>query len=169
MKTTPSKAEVSLNNLTVNTVESNSGIFIGATNMSYGWSSHSKSNNGFGSFFNTKVTNSFCVIYDNDSIDAPIIDKKKFFVVKPKANPENADIHFADISVNGMSTNAAVSIGEVDQAGWSSHSKNNIGEGKNNGINTSAYNQVNIVDNDQMDAPIQNNISFGQNNEQTGE
>lgn len=155
MKKTSSKIEVSVNNLNVNSIEANSGIFIGATNLSYGWSSHSKSNSGFGSFSNATVTKSYSVIYDNDSIDSPIVDSKKIFVVKPKDSPSQTDINLAEINVNGMETNAAVSVGDIDQAGWSSHSKSNTGEGRNKGINTSAYNTTEIIDNDNFDTPIQ--------------
>lgn len=159
MKRTPSHVNVSLNKLTVNSVESNSGIFIGATNLCYGWSSHSKSNNGFGSFSDSTVTKSFCVIYDNDSIDTPIVDSKKFLMIKPKEEPKT-DIHFTDINVNGMETNAAISLGDVDQAGWSSHSKNNVGEGSSTGVNTSINNQIKIVDNDLIDVPITHQNDF---------
>lgn len=168
MKVMPSNTSVSLNNLNVNSVEVNSGIFIGATNMSYGWSSHSKANNGFGSFSNTTVTKSLSVIYDNDSIDSPIVDKKKFFVVKPEKKASKTDIQLTDINVNGLKTNAAISIGDVDQEGWSSHNKRNVGGGENNGINTSAYNHVKIIDNDQIDAPIQSS-NFSRNFEKSGD
>lgn len=157
MKITPSKIEVSFNKLIINSVDTNSGIFIGVNNLSHGWSSHSKSNNGFGDVSSTTITKSFSIIYDNDAIDAPIIDFKKFLSVQPKQEPLNTDIHFSNINVNGMNTNTSVSIGDIDQAGWSSHSKSNTGEGSNTGISQSKNNHVLIVDNDQIDAPILNN------------
>ena len=64
---------IDLNNIMVNAIQNASGIFVG-TNQQSGWSSHHKTNQGFGAV--TGARNIFeqltPVIYDNDQVDTPI-------------------------------------------------------------------------------------------------
>lgn len=67
------KALIHIENLQAGTVSNASGIFTGK-NIQIGWSSHGKSNSGFGSLGgrNNKVNKNTNVVYDNDQIDTPI-------------------------------------------------------------------------------------------------
>lgn len=67
---------VQFDRIVVNTMETNSGIFVG-TNLQYGWSSHSKSNAAFSGISgnDNEVTRNVNVIYDDDMIDTPIDDR----------------------------------------------------------------------------------------------
>jgi hypothetical protein len=63
-------------------------------------------------------------------------------------------INFISINVNTLDTDATISIGENNQAGWDAHSKNTFGNGMFFGNNLS-YNNLNVIpDNDVIDAPI---------------
>lgn len=70
------KAMINFDKLSAGTVSSSSGIFNGK-NIQFGWSSHSKTNNGFGTLggnhnnFHDNVN----VVFDNDQIDTPIDDR----------------------------------------------------------------------------------------------
>lgn len=72
----PKNAMISFDTLKVGTVSSSSGIFNGK-NIQFGWSSHSKSNTGFGSLsgHDNKVNKNTNVVFDNDQLDTPIDDR----------------------------------------------------------------------------------------------
>jgi hypothetical protein len=67
---------VHFDQINVNAMETNSGVFVG-TNTQSGWSSHNKTNtniSGISGDFN-KVESNINVIYDNDGVDTPIDDR----------------------------------------------------------------------------------------------
>lgn len=66
-------------------------------------------------------------------------------------------INLIAINVNAQDKNATVSIGEVSQAGWTSHNKNNFGNGMFFGISAAPNNWVFIMDNDVLDMPVNDN------------
>lgn len=67
---------VHFDQIMVNLLEKNSGIFIG-TNLQYGWNSHNKTNasvnNILGDYNN--LYENINVVYDNDFMDMPIEDR----------------------------------------------------------------------------------------------
>lgn len=88
---------IEFNNINVNSIESSSGVFIGP-NVQWGWSSHMKRMNGFGTVTGmlNRISHSVNVIYDNDLIDTPIDDRdimigksgrtdKEFFTQSPSS------------------------------------------------------------------------------------
>lgn len=58
------------------------------------------------------------------------------------------------INVNALSTNAMITIGENSQSNWSTHSKNNYGQGQGFGMNWMLAPVSFIFDNDFIDTPI---------------
>lgn len=70
----PQNNIVTFNNILVNTVGTNSGIFVG-TNSQSSWNSHSNNKSGFGSVFGARnvVSRALNIFMDNDLIDTPII------------------------------------------------------------------------------------------------
>lgn len=145
---------VVLGNITVNFIQNSSGIFVG-TNYAHGWSTNSKINNGFGSSKGSDHRCSINFVYDNDIIDTPIEDVKTIILnQQPREGiPVNQNIDFHSIDVNAVNINSSISIGENNQAGWSSHRKSNFGTqmiGESiieNSTNT-------IIDNDIIDTAI---------------
>lgn len=71
-----SNAMISFDKLSAGTVSSSSGIFNGR-NIQFGWSSHSKTNNGFGTMGGNHNTmhNNLNIVFDNDQLDTPIDDR----------------------------------------------------------------------------------------------
>jgi hypothetical protein len=69
------KFVVQFNQIQVNGMETNAGIFVG-TNTQSRWSSHNKTNQSISVSGDQNVTSrNINVIYDNDGIDTPIITK----------------------------------------------------------------------------------------------
>lgn len=151
---------ISLDKLSVNSIESNSGVFIGTVIHADGWSSHSKSNAGFGSLSGVELSHCVGIVIDNDVIDTLIDDADQFLIHHGGCPAEGVHagtgISLADINVNGMAANAAVAVGEVEQTGWSSHSKRNAGVGGSKGINITRDGKSYVFDGDIIDAPIKN-------------
>jgi hypothetical protein len=75
-KQTNINALISFDKLTAGTIQSSSGIFNGK-NIQFGWSAHSKTNNGFGTVSGNSNTfhNNINVVFDNDQLDTPIDDR----------------------------------------------------------------------------------------------
>lgn len=149
------QVHIQFRDLLVNAIDTNSGIFFGNKNIANGWSSHSKSNNGFGDASNSTIR-SINLIMDNDLIDSPI-DDRDVFITNHQHNAEtvtSVDLH--DMQINALDTNSTVSMGEIEQTGWSSHAKANSGGGRHKGVNISRDFTI-IHDEDYIDVPIQDN------------
>lgn len=71
-----SQVMIDLDSLSVGTVSSSSGVFNGK-NLQFGWSAHSKTNNGFGTLGGQQnsVNKNYNIVFDNDHIDTPIDDR----------------------------------------------------------------------------------------------
>lgn len=157
-----------MDKLSVNSIESNSGVFIGTVIHADGWSSHSKTNAGFGNLSGAELSHCVGIVIDNDVIDTMIDDADQFLIQHAGRPAEGihagTGISLADINVNGMATNAALAVGEVEQTGWSSHSKRNAGVGGSKGINIARHGKSYVFDGDVVDAPIKHNNggSYGQ-------
>ncbi|MBS4193740.1 hypothetical protein [Lederbergia citri] len=162
-----------INGITVQSVDTTSGIFIGINNVN-NWSSFSKNNNGFGSLNSSQAYRNVNVVFDNDLVDFPVeknflkhlhankevkndeiceIDTGKNDTVGPvKKRREIGKIDVEQINVNSLFTNAAISIGENILNYWSSHGKHNESNGKATGLTQYKLNTNIIIDNDVVDA-----------------
>jgi hypothetical protein len=154
---TPEQVVISFDKLSINSISVNSGVFISSYNNANGWSSHRKINNGFGDVGNSSIYGCVSVVYDNDVIDSPIQDSDHFTFTNPPTDPLNTAICFNEINANSLSSNATISVGNMQQPGWSAHGKNNAGVGGSTGILASKHNSSAIFDNDYIDAPIKSN------------
>jgi hypothetical protein len=156
------KAYVIFNKLFVNNIEDSSGIFIG-TNQAIGWSTYSKSNQGFGNLRNATLTNSISVVQDPDVIDTPIEDVR-YITLTEASNPlQQCAIEFNSIHANSLFNGSAIDLGDNKQLGWRSSRKVNYGFGKSLGSNR--VNQVAsiIFDDDAIDAPFHNEGTITEN------
>jgi hypothetical protein len=157
---TPQQVVISFDKLSINSIEVNSGVFIISYINDNGWSSHRKTNNGFGAVGDSTVCGCVSVDYDNDVIDSPIQDSDHFTITNPPIDPMNSVISFNEINVNGLENNSAISVGNMQQPGWSAHGKINAGVGGSTGILVSKHNSSGIFDNDYIDAPIKSNSQY---------
>ncbi|UJF32862.1 spore germination protein [Paenibacillus hexagrammi] len=149
--------EVTINfdQIQVKSMDSSSGIFVGQINHAYGWNSQSKSNMGFGKIGDHNVmANIESVVYDDDHVDAPMINKSVLTENKEESGAHHSEIKFAAIEVGTMDTNATVSVGESSQAGWSSQAKSNYGNGTFVGDSVLTHNKSIIKDDDVVDSPV---------------
>lgn len=71
----PQNNMVSFNNILVNAIYHNSGIFVG-TNSQGNWNSSNNNKSGFGSILGTRniVSHAVNIFMDNDVIDTPIFN-----------------------------------------------------------------------------------------------
>lgn len=150
-----------MRNITVNTISSSSGIFIG-TNYAHGWSSHRKSNAGFGFASDCEIAHSMFIVYDDDFVDSPMTEQNAL-LIKERDSVETGQIDFQTVEVGSMVGNAAVNVGLNAQAGWSTFAKANMGQGNAAGLNRLEHNFNVVLDNDEVDAPTQQGLySVGQ-------
>jgi hypothetical protein len=65
---------VTFNSILVNSIETNSGIFVGMNSQS-SWNSNSNNKSGFGQVLGTKnvITRGINIFMDNDLVDTPIV------------------------------------------------------------------------------------------------
>ena len=146
---------INFQNLSVTSIGSSSGIFIGKNNA-IGWSAHGKSNQGLG-YVNGKVVKNTNLVYDNDLIDSPIDDRDLIVDNDTCFSPEvkkAANITFDEINVTSLANNAAVSVGNNRQSGWDAHSKTNTGIGPYYDDSVTCNNISVIDDADIIDSPI---------------
>jgi hypothetical protein len=146
--------QVTLNQISVNSIDTSSGIFIG-TNYAHNWSSHRKNNYGFGSVSDSFVSHTNSSVIDNDLVDTPIHSQPAILFDGNMPGNQN-DIDIGEININVLDTCAAVTVGENALNAWSSHSKRNAGQGRFAGDIQNTRNHSVIMDQDIIDSQINN-------------
>ncbi|TCP28902.1 hypothetical protein EV207_11424 [Scopulibacillus darangshiensis] len=142
---------IHFNNLSVSTIGTNSGIFIG-NNSAHGWHSSNKSNQGFGSGSGSTFYKTVSMVMDNDSIDTVINDVNQTDAPGKRTASNVIDtIKFDSINVGIASVATSVSVGENYQENWRSHYKENKGFGTASGINKFKMANNSVSDNDNID------------------
>lgn len=151
------KAVVIFHSLTVNNVESSSGIFIG-TNHALGWSSYAKTNQGFGSISDSSLSHSLGIVHDPDIVDAGVRDVRSIHLSETPNQAQQSIVNFESLRANSLNNGSAIDLGDNKQLGWRSSRKNNYGASKV--VGRTAMKQVAgfALDNDTVDAPV---ISLG--------
>ncbi|MFC4619136.1 hypothetical protein ACFO4N_10460 [Camelliibacillus cellulosilyticus] len=119
---------VSFNELSVNSLETNSGIFVGQ-NLAVGWRSFHKTNQGFGSAKEGMMSNMVNIIFDNDEIDT-VIQENDHSEVGPIPTDGHQNIRFHSINANGVQSASGIAVGVNNNHHWRSHKKDNYGFGK---------------------------------------
>jgi len=155
MKLNHQKACVVFNKLLVNNIEDSSGIFIG-TNQAIGWSSYSKSNQGFGSLSGSTMTHAVSVVQDSDLIDAPFEDMRYITLAETGSSMQQCAIDFNAIHANVLNNGSAMDLGDNKPLGWRTARKVNYGFGKSLGRNQVKKVASMIIDDDVIDAPFRN-------------
>lgn len=175
-----------INAISVNNIDTSSGIFVGINNA-HNWSSHRKNNYGLGPADSAQVSHNINLLIDNDLMDMPFenhvlinqagnehlktmemdVFDGQTSVMETKGNivgnPEINQIDVSEINLTSMDTNAAVSIGENSSNGWSAHSKRNEGMGRSTGVAQYKLNTNIVIDNDLIDSTMNDNQVFRNN------
>ncbi|MDN0191574.1 hypothetical protein QI003_23970 [Bacillus stercoris] len=144
--------QVQVSNISVISIDTSSGIFIG-TNYAHNWSSHRKNNYGLGSMTNSQVSHNFSYVIDNDEVDTPIHHENRISFEGNSGENQN-DIDVGEMNINVLDTCAAISVGENELTGWSSHSKRTSGQGRLLGTIQNTQNSSFVIDNDENDCQI---------------
>jgi hypothetical protein len=144
--------------ISVNSIQRNSGIFIGEHNTAIGWSAHGKSNTAFGPIGQANlISQNFALLIDPDLIDTPIDDRDQhlWFEESSDATSANTNIQINAVNVNAMTQNAGIFMGNTQINGMDAHEKNNYGAGGVYGANNLSIGNVNQNDDtDLIDAII---------------
>ncbi|WP_442599901.1 hypothetical protein [Neobacillus sp. D3-1R] len=148
------KHRVTVNQICVNNIDTASGIFIG-TNYANNWSSHRKSNHGFGTVSNSLICYNQSFVIDNDLVDTPINNNSVCFMDQ-WPNVIKNDVGIGEVNINVLDASSALSVGENVLNGWSSHSKRNSGQGRSVGAFQNSQNTNHVYDSDVIDAQINN-------------
>jgi len=143
-----------LNSLSVDTLDTTCGVFIGV-NRATGWSSHAKTNSGLGTS-GPHCRNNINIVYDNDFVDTPAESRDMFLHTANGTGDGTVplEIKFDKIDVNALDTQSIIAVGNNSQSAWDSHSKDNQGLGTLYGRPSLSKNTNTIHDNDIIDAPI---------------
>ncbi|WP_059172537.1 hypothetical protein [Bacillus sp. FJAT-27445] len=143
---------VIVDHIDVNSIDTASGIFVGI-NYANNWSSHRKTNYGFGSMSNSQISGNYSYVIDNDLVDTPI-NSNAFSIIERGPNSSLNHVDVVGINVNVLDSCAALTVGENDLNGWSSHSKRNAGQGRMIGNIQNERNATYISDQDIIDSQI---------------
>ncbi|WP_409273714.1 hypothetical protein V1499_03090 [Neobacillus sp. SCS-31] len=143
---------VIVDQVNVNSIDTASGIFVGI-NYANNWSSHRKTNYGFGSMSNCRISGNYSYVIDNDVVDTPI-NSNAISIMERGPNSSLNHVDVVGINVNLLDSCAALAVGENDMNGWSTHSKRNAGQGRMIGKIQNENNATYISDQDIIDTQI---------------
>ncbi len=150
--------------LTVNSIENSSGIFIG-TNHAPVWSNIVKSNQGFGSLSDSILKDVVTSVIDTDAWDMTVRDANYAVLTETPNQGQQCAIDFGSLHANSLTNGAVIGLGDNKQLGWRNARKNNYGSGKNLGSNVLSKIANYTMDNDVWDTVFQvgsNNIDTSQ-------
>lgn len=147
------KAVVIFHSLNVNNIENSSGIFIG-TNHALGWSTYSKTNQGFGSLSDTSLSHSIGIVSDPDIVDAGVRDIRHINLSETPNQAQMSLVNFGSIQATALNNGSAIDLGDNKQLGWRTSRKNNYGASKVLGRSLMKQVAGFAMDNDTVDAPV---------------
>ncbi|MBO0962415.1 hypothetical protein J1P26_22185 [Neobacillus sp. MM2021_6] len=145
-------------NINVQSMERQSGIFIGERNNAVGWSAHGKVNQVIGEIGGQSnlLYQNVSILNDPDYIDTPIDDRDINISFEDPGAEKTSNLTFDSVNVNTMLQNAMVSIGEGHITGMDANEKVNQAQGSTYGNQNQLFCNVNITnDNDTVDAIIE--------------
>jgi hypothetical protein len=137
-------------NISVQTMDRQSGIFIGERNHAIGWSAHGKVNHVIGEVGGQSnlLYQNVSILNDPDYIDTPIDDRDINISVENPGAEKTSNLTFESVNVNTMQENAMVSIGEGHVTGMDANEKVNQSQGSIYGNKNHFLYNIN-VNNDQ--------------------
>lgn len=145
-------------NINVQSMDRQSGIFIGENNKAIGWSAHGKTNNVIGKIGGQSnlIYQNLLILNDPDYIDTPIDDRDINLSFETAGGEETKNFTVDNVNVNAMQQNCVVAIGESRVTGMDANEKVNQSHGSiyGNGNHSILNHNVNI-DEDVLDAIIE--------------
>lgn len=141
----PSSHAFSFQDINVNVIEENSGIFIGETHANH-WSSRVKENHGIGEISQSDVRSIIGIVQDNDQRDVTHLEKNTLIKqTTTSGDARDIDININGIKVNFVASNSSISTGINEHEFGRAITKDNFGTGEFIGINH-AESVINFID-----------------------
>lgn len=147
-----------IGDIKVQTMQRQSGIFIGESNNATGWSAHGKDNSVIGSISGQSniLSHNISILSDPDFIDTPI-DDRDVNISFENACDENhtSSLSLHNLQVNSMA-DSTVFVGEGHVTGMDANEKINFSQGHIFGNKNQLLNNLNVTnDPDLIDAVIE--------------
>jgi len=132
----------------VQTMQRQSGIFIGERNSAIGWSAHGKENRVIGSISGQSnlLLHNTLILNDPDIVDTPIDDRDINLHVEQPNDNHTTNLTLESVNVNAMTNNNSLSIGKGHINGMDGNNKNNYSIGNLYGHENQIRHNVNYVD-----------------------
>jgi hypothetical protein len=133
----------------VQTMQRQSGIFIGERNIAIGWSAHGKENRVIGSISGQSnlLYQNISILNDPDLVDTPI-DDRDINLSFDCPGDDTTNIQLESININAMTHSNSVSVGKGHINGMNANDKANYTQGHLFGSQNQLINNQNI-NNDQ--------------------
>lgn len=142
-------------NIQVQTMERQSGIFIGEQNSAIGWSTHGKQNSVFGSISGRSniLFRNISILNDPDIIDTPIDDRDINIALENSSDEKTTNLTLNSLNVSAMQPGSSLFLGKGHVNGIDANQKSNASQGNLNGNGNRLANNLNINnDQDGVDA-----------------
>ncbi|MFC3885535.1 hypothetical protein ACFOU2_19485 [Bacillus songklensis] len=142
----------------VQTMQRQSGIFIGERNTAIGWSAHGKENRVIGSISGQSnlLLHNMLILNDPDIVDTPIDDRDMNLHLEHPDDDHTTNLTLESVNVNAMSHSNSINLGKGYINGMDSNDKVNYSLGNLFGSKNHLKNNVNIVnDQDGVDGIIE--------------
>lgn len=130
----------------VQTMQRQSGIFIGERNIASGWSSHSKENRVIGNISGQSnlLQHNISILNDPDIVDTPIDDRDINLTLDNQNDDHTTNFTLESLNVNAMSHSNSICIGKSHINGMDANDKTNYTQGNLYGSKNQLINNVNI-------------------------
>ncbi|MFJ5717632.1 hypothetical protein [Neobacillus sp. NPDC093127] len=139
-----------IGDINVQTMQRQSGIFIGEENNAIGWSTHGKENNVIGGISGQSnlLFQNISILNDPDFIDTPIDDRDINISFANPSKEDASSITLGSVNVNTMEQNSSVFLGNAHVTGMDANEKVNFSQGAVFGNQNQFLNNLN-TNNDQ--------------------
>ncbi|MDN3016988.1 hypothetical protein PH210_12380 [Paenibacillus sp. BSR1-1] len=145
--------------INVQTMQRQSGIFIGENNNAIGWSAHGKENYVIGNISGQSnfLYQNTSILLDPDLVDTPIDDRDiNLSFDFPGEENQASSINLDSINVNTQLDNSSVFVGKGHVTGMDANQKANYSQGSLFGNSNQLLNNFNLnYDQDTIDALIE--------------
>ncbi len=144
--------------ISIQTMNQQSGLFIGDRNNAVGWSAHGKTNSIFGAIAGNSniLFRNFNFLNDPDNIDTPIDDRDIHIISEEQGNENLLKVSMESINVSTMNQNSNLFIGKGNLTGIDGNQKQNKAYGSTYGNRNQSIHNINYLsDPDMIDGNIQ--------------
>ena len=141
----------------IQTMQRQSGIFIGERNIAIGWSAHGKENQVIGNITGQSnlLLKNYLILNDPDIVDTPIDDRDINISFENPNEAHTTEITLDSINVNAMAHSNSLSLGNGHITGMDANEKANYTQGNLFGDRNQLFHNINInYDQDVVDGVI---------------